>query len=302
MIDGAWLVLRAAGLVLSLQAIGAALFAARVTRQLDRSMAVVRAGGQRAALAALAVLAAQLLVGPAELGGEAAALLDGFEVRLFLTTSTAAALLTRFAGAACLVAGLRTGARAPYPLAVAGSMLMIGSFILTGHTVAQPQRLALACLLFVHVTIVGFWFGALRPLRQVIALESTAVASAVLTTFSALAVWLVPMIALAGAAIAVLLLPDVGGLLRPYGLLLLTKLALFALLMGLAGLNRLRLSPALAAGSATAPQVLRRSIGVEWGLICVVLAVTAVMSGNFSPEPATQHSRESAARAASARA
>src|SRR5579872_2716559 len=197
MIDGAWLVLRAAGLVLSMQAIGAALFIARVARQLDRSMAMVRTGGQRAALAALAVLAAQLLIGPVELAGEAAALVDRFEVRLFLTTSAAASLLTRFAGAACVVAGLRTGARAPYPLAVAGSILMIGSFTLTGHTVAQPLRLPLASLLLVHVTVVGFWFGALRPLRQVVALECTAVASAVLTTFSALAVWLVPVIALA---------------------------------------------------------------------------------------------------------
>jgi putative copper export protein len=301
MIDGAWLLLRAAGLVLSLQAIGASLFTARVARQLDRSMAVVRVSGQRAALAALAVLAAQVLIGPVELGGEATALLDGFEVRLFLTTSAAAALLTRFAGAACVVAGLRTRARAPYPFAVAGSALMIGSFALTGHTVAQPHRLALACLLLVHVTTVGFWFGSLRPLRQVVALESRAVASAVLTAFSALAVWLVPVIALAGAAIAVLLLPDVGALLRPYGLLLLTKIALFALLMGLAALNRLRLSPALAAGSGTAPGSLRRSIAVEWALICVVLAVTAVMSGSLSPEPA-QHSRQAAIPAATVRA
>jgi len=301
MIDGAWLLLRAAGLVLSLQAIGAALFIARMVRRLDRSMAAVRLSGQRAALAALAVLAAQVLIGPVELGGEATALLDGTEVRLFLTTSAAAALLARIAGAACLVAGLRTRARAPYPFAVAGSALMIGSFVLTGHTVAQPHRLPLACLLLVHVTIVAFWFGSLPALRQVVALESSAVASAVLAAFSRLAVWLVPVIALAGAAIALLLLPDVAALVRPYGLLLLTKIALFALLMGLAALNRLRLAPALAAGSGTAPESLRRSIAVEWGLICVVLAVTAVMSGSLSPEPA-QRSRENAASAASARA
>jgi putative copper export protein len=300
MIDGAWLLLRAAGLVLSLQAIGAALFTARMTRRLDRSMAAVRLSGQHAALAALAVLAAQVLIGPVELGGEATALLDGTEVHLFLTTSAAAALFTRIAGAACLVAGLRTRARAPHPFAIAGSALMIGSFALTGHTVAQPYRLPLACLLLVHVTIVAFWFGSLRPLRQVVALESSAVASAVLTAFSALAVWLVPVIALAGAAIALLLLPDVAALARPYGLLLLTKIALFALLMGIAALNRLRLSPALAAGSGTAPESLRRSIAVEWGLICLVLAVTAVMSGSLSPEP--EHFPQAAASAASARA
>lgn len=283
MIDGAWLVLRAAGLVLSLQAIGAALFSARFAWRLEVSSDVVRSSRRRAALAALAVLAAQVLIEPIELGGEAAALFDGAVVRLFLTTSAAAALLTRIVGAGCVMAGLRSQARRPYPLALAGSVLMIGSFLLTGHTVAQPRRLALASLLLVHVAIVGFWFGSLPPLRQVVALESRRVASEVLASFSALAVWLVPVIALAGAALAALLLPDLGGLLRPYGLLLLTKVGLFALLMGLAALNRLRLAPALAAGSGAAPARLRRSIALEYALICVVLAVTAVMSGIFSP-------------------
>jgi copper resistance protein D len=284
MIDGAWLVLRAAGLVLSLQAIGAALFSARFAWRLEVSSDVVRSSRRRAALATLAVLAAQVLIEPIELGGEAAALFDGVVMRLFLTTS-AAALLTRIAGAACVAWGLRPRARPPYPLALAGSVVMIGSFLLTGHTVAQPRRLALASLLFVHVAIVAFWFGSLRPLRQVVALESRRVASEVLNSFSALAVWLVPVIALAGAALAALLLPDIDGLLRPYGRLLLTKSALFALLMGLAAVNRLRLVPALAAGSGTAPASLRRSIALEYALICVVLAVTAVMSGSFSPAP-----------------
>jgi copper resistance protein D len=94
------------------------------------------------------------------------------------------------------------------------------------------------------------------------------------------------VIAVAGAALAALLLPDVGALLRPYGRLLLAKVALFVLLMGLAALNRLRLAPALAAGARTAPASLRRSIALEYALICVVLAVTAVMSGSFSPAPA----------------
>lgn len=286
MIDAAWLVLRAAGLVFSLQAMGAALFSARFARRLKRSTEVVRASGRRAALAALVVLGAQVLIEPIELAGEATALFDGAMVRLFLSTSAAAALFTRFAGAALLVMGLRARARPPYPLAVAGSVLMIVSFLLTGHTVAQPQRLLLASLLLIHVAIVSFWFGSLRPLRQVTALESPPVASGVLTSFSALAVWLVPVIALAGTALAALLLQDVGGLLRPYGRLLLAKVALFALLMGLAALNRLRLSPALAAGSATAPASLRRSIALEYALICVVLIVTAVMSGSFSPAPA----------------
>ncbi|MBV8909330.1 MAG: CopD family protein, partial [Gammaproteobacteria bacterium] len=230
-----------------------------------------------------------------ELGGEAASIFDGAAVHLFLTTSAAQALLLRFAGAACVLAGLRARIRPPYPLALAGGVLMIGSFPLTGHSVAQPHRAALAALLLVHVAVVAFWFGALRPLRQAVALEPRTVASVVLASFSARAVWLVPVIALAGASLAALLLPDVEGLLRPYGLLLLAKVGLFALLMGLAARNRLRLAPALAAGSAGAPATLRRSIALEYALICVVLGVTAVMSGSFSPAP-SHDSRQASLR------
>jgi copper resistance protein D len=284
MIDGTWLLLRAAGLVLSLQAAGAALFSALFARLLDRSADVIRRSGRRAALAALVITAAQLLFEPVELAGEGAGLADAAVLRLFLASSSAAALLARFAGVACVTAGLRLRAP-PYPLAAAGSALTLGSFVLSGHTAAHAPRGPLAVLLLIHVAIVAFWFGSLRPLRQVAALESHVLAARVLAAFSARAVWLVPVIAFAGAAMAALLLPSIGALVLPYGLLLLTKVALFALLMALAALNKLRLAPRLAAGATAAPAQLRRSIALEYALICLVLVVTAVMSGSFSPNP-----------------
>jgi len=97
------------------------------------------------------------------------------------------------------------------------------------------------------------------------------------------AVRLVPLLASAGALIAALLLPDVAALRRPWGLLLLGKVLLFTSLMALAALNRLRLTPALAGGEARAATRLSRTIAVEYGLICITLAVTAVMTGDFSP-------------------
>jgi putative copper resistance protein D len=64
--------------------------------------------------------------------------------------------------------------------------------------------------------------------------------------------------------------------------MLLAKAALFAVLMGLAAVNRLRLAPALARTQARAP--LRRTLALEYLLICLVLGVTAVMTGRYSPE------------------
>jgi putative copper export protein len=170
---------------------------------------------------------------------------------------------------------------------------------LTGHTALGAHRLWLAPLLLVHLILVAFWFGSLWPLRQLCALEPREAAARVIEAFSTGALGLVPLIPLAGAGMAVLLLPDFAALLAPYGLLLGAKLLLFAALMGLAALNKLRLAPALARGEPGALPRFRRSVAAEYVLICAVLAVTAVLTGLFSPaetgrdategSPATAH-------------
>ena len=97
--------------------------------------------------------------------------------------------------------------------------------------------------------------------------------------FSSVALWLVPLIPVLGAAMAFVLLPDAAALLQPYGLLLLVKLALFAALMGFATYNKVRMLPALARGEPAAGRRFRRflpgipeeSSGNRWlakGILC----------------------------------
>jgi copper resistance protein D len=285
MIDGLWLVLRAAGLMLTFQAAGTALFSVCFTGHLAQSRHAISRAGVRVGVAAFAVLVLQVLLEPVHLAGDWSGLTDAALLKLFLGASSASAFALRIAGVVCLALGLwRGGPRGP-ALALLGALAAVGSFLLTGHTSVAPQRLWLAGLLLIHLSIAGFWFGSLWPLRQVATLEPPAAAAQVVAAFSAVAVWLVPVIALAGTLMAVLLLPDVAALWQPYGRLLLTKVALFALLMGLAALNRLRLTPALARGERHAPARLRTSIALEYVLICATLAVTAVMTGSFSPGP-----------------
>jgi len=54
-------------------------------------------------------------------------------------------------------------------------------------------------------------------------------------------------------------------------------------LLGLAALNRLRIVPALARGEPAAAATLRVTLTAEYLLVMVVLAVTALMTGAFSP-------------------
>jgi len=282
MIDGAWLVLRAAGLMLTLQAAGGALFSALFARWLVRSPSAIRRVQLRVAVAALAVLVAQALFEPLHLAGDFSGFADEALLRLFLSSASAAALAVRFAGVACAALALR---RSTPQLALLGALLTVSSFLLSGHTSTHPERWLLAPLLLVHLLVVAYWFGSLWPLRQLTALEARSDAVLALGAFSRVAVWLVPVIAVAGAAMAALLLPDVAALWAPYGLLLLAKITLFALLMGLAALNKLHLTRQLATGAARAPARLRGSIALEYALVCAALAVTAVMTGSFSPTP-----------------
>jgi putative copper export protein len=164
-----------------------------------------------------------------------------------------------------------------------GALLALSSFLVSGHVWLDAHRVLLVPVLGLHVTLVAFWFGALRPLHTVACLEPAEAVARVLKDFSAYALWLVPFLGLAGVTLGCVLLPDLAALRRPYGLLLCLKGVLFAALLALAALNRQKLTPALARGEARALTLLRRSLGAEYVLIGAALAATATLTGFFSP-------------------
>ena len=190
-------------------------------------------------------------------------------------------------GLALVALGLRraptTGLR--FWPAILGAVLCIAAFTLTGHTVTAAHRSLSALTLALHLAVIAFWLGALLPLRLATLCEEPVVAGEAVAAFSAVAIWLVPLIALAGIGLMVLLLPDMTALRQPYGLFLLGKIGLYLGLMGLAGLNKWLYGPGLARSAAAAVRF-RRTVALEFVLICVVLAVTAVMTAFYSPEAA----------------
>jgi putative copper export protein len=283
MIDQAWLVLRALAFVLVLQAVGGVLFCLMFRGGSPRAAQAVRGTIRRVSLIALAVVAVQALFEPVHLAGEPSGLTDPTLLRVFIGSAVARALALRLAGVACAAFALRRGAT-PSTLAVAAAVLLTSaSFAITGHAAVAAHHAGSQALLLVHVSVVTFWFGALWPLRQMLALDAPVNAARTLAAFSRVAVRLVPWLAVTGALLAALLLPDAAALARPWGLLLLGKVLLFTALMAVAALNRLRLTPALARDEGQATARLLRTIALEYLLICVTLAVTAVMTGSFSP-------------------
>jgi copper resistance protein D len=281
MIDVLWLLLRAAGLILTLQGAGAALFGALFGSPLNpSSRGTIARLGRHLTLVALGLLLVQMAFEPAHLAGDWTGLVQRPLWHMLPQDSALHALLLR--AGALLVIALGTP-RAPRTSAAMGGLLLAASFLLTGHTDTPAHAGALGLVLAVHVVAVLYWFGSLLPLMQVLKREAAAIAAQAVTAFSRLAVFAVPLLGLAGGVLAVVLLPDVAALASRYGQLLLLKVTLFLVTFALAGWNRLRLAPALARGEAGAATTLRRSILAEYLLLLAVLAVTAVMSGAFSP-------------------
>jgi putative copper export protein len=284
--------LRAAAFVCLFQAAGSALFLALFGGVLAGSRPLVVRLGRLAALVAAPLLLAHAAIEAARMAGDYAGLVDAGLQRLGWYSPAGAAQAMQAAGALCIAAGLRdgnaTGTRGRiYPLlALVGVLLALLPFLLTGHTSVHPLRAWLAPLLAVHVLIVAFWFGALAPLYIVVVREGAEVAAQTLRAFSAYATWLVPLILVAGVALACMLVPGIAVLRQPYGELLLVKLAGFTLLMGLAVFNRSRLVPELSLpqGRESAARMLRWSLAAELCLLCAVLAVTAVLTTFFSPQ------------------
>jgi putative copper export protein len=302
--------LRALSFVLQLQAAGAVFFAAAFGPALTISMTSVRSLARVTAIVAVFATAGHYLLEAARMAGEMSGMLDSSLQNMAWASTTGGAFSVRELGLLLIIAGMQTtsvrvtaeryfkasAAMSPaywlkrlssrgFTIAgVSGAVLVAASFTLTGHTSTSSWRWLLAPLLLAHLLIVAFWFGSLWPLCLVTLRESRERTARVVVLFSSAAFWLVPLILLAGLALAVLLLPSVAALRQPYGELVIAKILLFAVLMGLAAFNKWRFGPALGSADLSAGRLFRRMVIVEYGLIVVVLCVTAVMTTYFSPE------------------
>jgi copper resistance protein D len=281
MIDIAWLVLRAVSFALTLQAAGMALFRVHLGRLAPHAAAVIAADSHRVAIAALLAVLAQCLMEPAHLAGDLSGLRDAQLLQLALA-SAGPELAARLAGLACLALAARRAEPRALP-SFAGVALAVLSFGLSGHVPRSGRAVLLVPLLLVHVASVAYWVGALWPLYRASRLEAASAVALLLAAFSRVAICWVPVIAVAGVAMAVGLLSGVAALIQPYGLLLLGKAGAFVLLLGLAAVNRLRLTPAIERGAAAALGTLRGTLLGEYLLLLAALAATAVMSGAYSP-------------------
>jgi putative copper export protein len=273
---------RALALICLYQAAGAAFFVALFNRHSQPVLQRVCRLGGRSALAGIVLVLLLTPLEAARMAGDFSGARDAALLRLALHSSRGDAHAVQLAGLTLLAVGLwfhRANGAAVWTLliAVVGAVFAAVALTLTGHTSVNPMRAWLAPLLAVHLLVAAFWFGALWPLWLIVRYETAAAAGVVLRRFSQIAIWLVPCIALAGLAMAWLLIDSWSTFRRGYGLILIAKAAVFTVLLVLAALNRWRFTPAAASGA------LRRSLVTEYLLIAGVLAMTAALTSLYSP-------------------
>ncbi len=166
-------------------------------------------------------------------------------------------------------------ARRSTVVALAAALVLIGSFLLEGHTVSSDARIALGALLFIHLAAVHWWLGALYPLMALTRCAAPKTLSAAVDAFGARAAWVVA--ALLGTGVLLLLIitgvqlnVDSG-----YQQRFLVKLLLVAGLLSIAAWNKLRLTPLLRRDPQSGAARLRGSIRLEIAVALSILAATA---------------------------
>ena len=279
--------LRALSFIALFQAAGCVLFLWLFRPQLQTTEQSLARLAYVATLGAIALTLAHHFLGPARMMGSFGGVFDLSLQTLLLDSSAGSARVLRIGGLILIAFGLRTNTTSDHKLTMLGVAAALGSFALMGHTTTHEPRLLLTPLLLVHVVIIAFWFGSLLPLIHVTESEAPAVSGDLLNRFSKLASWSVPLILVAGATIWYVLLPGFAGLATfttPYSKIVIAKVAGFAILLGLAALNKWRYVPGVRAGDAASLIALRRCIAREWSLMALIFILTAFLTGLFSPE------------------
>ncbi len=235
-------------------------------------------------LACMAFTAAILsfLLRGAALTGDVAGMVDREMLALLWTTPVGEALTYRLAGVILTIVGLYLPVIGAW-ISLIGGAAALWSFSQIGH-IPDLEQIGIRLLLLAHLLGVSFWIGILAPLHWLARdPEYLEIAANLGDHFGVMASGIVTVLVLAGGLMAWLILGNLSLLFTSsYGLALVSKVTLVALLLGLAAANKLRFIPGMKAGKQQAANHLVRSIELEFIVITSVLIATATLTSVVS--------------------
>ena len=244
-----------------------------------------------ATLAGVVVAVAALALLVAEMAGTTVAGIDAETARFVVAeTLPGKAGVVRIA---MLGIGFAASLFAPRPTALAvvvvATAIAVATLAWNGHGAMTDGALRWLHLGadIAHLWAAGLWLGALAGLVMLVC-RGAGLPGRIATTQRALAQFAsvgtaVVVVLVATGIVNTLMIIGVdnlpGALGRPYARLLVVKLVAFGAMLGLAALNRFRLTPRLASGSLAA---LRLSLAVETASLLLILAIVARL-GTMEP-------------------
>ena len=165
---------------------------------------------------------------------------------------------------------------------ISNALLLTTSLAISGHAIAEGLLNALVVV--VHVSAAAWWIGSLLLMRHAWSHTSTEVFAAAVSDFSGWALRIVGALVIAGLVLIVMLVDfRAVPFLTPYVRLLLAKLLLAAAVLGVAAVNRQRLTGPVLDGDEVAAAALCRRIDVGLALIAMLLIVTGILTSWTSP-------------------
>jgi copper transport protein len=172
---------------------------------------------------------------------------------------------------------------APTSLLLGGTALALSSLVINGHTRSYgPTWISFPADLL-HVSAAAIWLGSLVGLVVATRRSSRALPAEVADTvarFSGIAVETILVLSVAGVIMSLLILDSLSALLESsWGVTLLIKVGLVAMIMGIALLNRYKLMPRVQRepDSAVAWARLRRLLRLEVIAVLLVVMVTGLL-------------------------
>jgi len=226
-----------------------------------------------------------------------ATVLLAFAARLEMTVAAAiqteaGGFLAARAGAALVAAPLLAYAAwrrdAPRSVAVAGGAAALAALVATAlgsHAAAVSEnRLAAVGADLAHLLVAAFWLGGIVGLVAMLPGRDAREAGRLVGRFTPLAIPSVAVLVLTGAYATFLHVQRISDLWSTtYGLAILAKLGLVAVLALLGAANGLWIGPRLARGEG-GPRVLRRLVLVETGLLAFALVAAGVLASSPPPD------------------
>jgi len=240
---------------------------------------VLKAQGRRAGLLTAVTLLLAIGLGGAEMqAGSATALfgLAGWMTGLQSTLGSSA--LLGVPGALLLWMTLGKSESGTAQLMI-GAALVLGSFLVTGHAATAPPAWLMALVVGIHLFAAAFWFAALRPLGHGANTLEAQEAGELLEQFSGRAIWVVGLLVISGVVISWVQVQSVAAFLNTdYGVRLLIKVALVVVIIGLAVLNKQKLTGRILAADKGAAETLRKSIRGEYVLMLLIMAAAVSLT------------------------